>query len=63
MPKLVNRAETCECCGRDLPESEWCQHCGYDNHKIVLGGYACKRIRNEIEAEQTISKDALDGKE
>jgi len=52
MPKLVNRAETCEVCGRDLPESEWCKHCGHDNHKVVLTGRACKRIRNEIKADQ-----------
>lgn len=52
MPKLVRKAETCEVCGRDLPVSEICEYCGHDNHQLVLGGYACKRIRNEIEADR-----------
>ena len=52
MPKLTRKTETCESCGRDLPESEICQYCGYNNHQIALGGWACKRIKNEIEAER-----------
>lgn len=43
------KAETCENCGRGLPvESEWCQYCGYDNHRKKLSHWACNRIRNEI---------------
>lgn len=62
MPKLVRKAEICECCGRDLPETEICQYCGHDNHQLVLGGWACKRIRNEIEIEHA-SKEAINGKD
>ncbi len=68
MPKLIRRAESCENCGRDLPISEICQYCGHDNHQLVLGGYACKRIHNEIEVERAAkgelwqSEDAKDGK-
>ncbi len=54
MPKLIRKAETCESCGRDLPESEICQYCGHDNHQAVLSGWAVKRIRNEIEADRTV---------
>lgn len=56
MPKLKfeNKAETCECCGRDLPVLEICKHCGHDNHQLILSGRACKRIRKEIEAEQAL---------
>ncbi len=46
--KLVRKAETCESCGRDLPESEICQYCGHDNHRLMLSGRACQRIRKEI---------------
>lgn len=56
MPKLIRKAETCESCGRDLPNGEICEHCGHDNHQVVLGGWACKRIRNEIEADQAAKK-------
>jgi len=48
----MGRAETCKSCGRDLPDSEWCQYCGHDNHNKKLGGWTCKRIRNEIKAER-----------
>jgi hypothetical protein len=51
------KAETCECCGRDLPESEICQYCGHDNHKLMLSGRACKRIRKEIEIERASKGD------
>jgi len=51
---MMPKAETCECCGRDLPESEICQYCGHDNHRLKLSGQACKRIRNEIEAERAV---------
>lgn len=51
------KAETCECCGRDLSETEWCQYCGHDNHKLMLSGRACKRIRNEIDAQRSAGKD------
>ena len=54
MPKLIRKAESCESCGRDLPIGEICQFCGYDNHQLVLGGYACKRIRNEIKVDKKI---------
>lgn len=54
MPKLVRKAESCESCGRDLPESEICKHCGHDNHQLFLSGKACKRIRNEIEADKIV---------
>lgn len=46
------KAETCEICGRDLPDSEWCDFCGHNNHKPQLSGWALKRIRNEIKDEQ-----------
>ncbi len=42
------KAETCENCGRDLPVSEFCGHCGHDNRKLQLSGWACKRIKNDI---------------
>ncbi len=54
MPKLVRKAESCEICGRDLPDSEWCKHCNHDNHQVVLGGWACKRIRNEIAEDRAV---------
>ncbi len=54
MPKLIRKAESCESCGRDLPETEICQYCGHDNHQVVLGGWACKRIRNEIEEDRAV---------
>lgn len=44
--------ETCEYCGRDLPDSEICGHCGFDNHKLKISGHACVRIRKEIEREK-----------
>ncbi len=50
--KKKMKAETCECCGRDLPEGEICTFCGHDNHKLKLSGYACKRIRREIKEER-----------
>ena len=46
------KAETCEGCGRDLPESEICEHCGHNNHKLRLTFRAQKRIKSEIEAER-----------
>lgn len=48
----MEKVETCECCGRDLPESEICKYCGHNNHKLMLSGRACKRIRKEIERER-----------
>lgn len=51
------KSETCECCGRDLPESEICQYCGHDNHRLMLSGRACKRIRKEIEIERASKGD------
>lgn len=50
MPK----AESCECCGRDLPDSEICGYCGYDNHQLKLSGAAQKRIHKEIAEERKI---------
>lgn len=58
----MDKVETCECCGRDLPVSEWCEHCGHDNHKMQVSGWACKRIKREIEAERSL-KGVLNGKE
>ncbi len=55
MPKLVRKAESCENCGRDLPEMEICQYCGHDNHQLFLSGRACKRIRKEIEADRPVN--------
>ena len=46
------KAETCECCGRDLPETEVCENCGHDNHRLKLSRHACLRIRKEILAEK-----------
>ena len=52
------KAETCECCGRDLTlESEWCQWCGHDNHHLKTSGYAKIRIRKEIKAERMSRKE------
>lgn len=48
----MKKAETCECCGRDLPETEICYYCGHDNHKLRLAGGAIRRIRGEIEEER-----------
>ena len=45
------KAETCENCGRDLPDGETCEHCGHDNHKLKLGGRARKRILREMESD------------
>jgi len=46
------KAETCENCGRDLPVLEQCKHCGHDNHRLKVSGYAKVRIRKEIKSEQ-----------
>ena len=51
---MRKKAETCEGCGRDLPDSEWCDFCGHNNHKIQLSGWARKRISREIEAERDV---------
>jgi len=45
----MSKAETCECCGRDLPEGEVCSHCEHDNHKLQLSGRARKRSLGEME--------------
>ena len=47
----MSKAEAGENVVRDLPDSEICEHCGYDNHRLRLTGQAQKRIRKEI-AEQ-----------
>jgi len=53
MPVTKIKVETCECCGRDLPESEICEYCGFNNHRLhKLSGWSYKRIRKEIKAEQ-----------
>lgn len=57
--KARHKAETCECCGRDLPVVEICEHCGHDNHKLQLGGRAIKRIRKDIEAERSINQQKI----
>ena len=46
------KKETCENCGRDLPDSEWCEHCSHHTHKLHLSGRAYKRMNKEIEAER-----------
>ena len=51
---LPTRSETCESCGRDLPDSEYCEFCGHNNHRTLLSGGACKRIKEEIEAEKPV---------
>ncbi len=48
----MSKAETCENCGRDLPEIEICEHCGHDNHKSKPTGWGNKRIRREIKTER-----------
>ncbi len=52
---MAEKAETCEQCGRDLPESEICTHCGHDNHRRHLGGPVVKQIRREVEAEKGLT--------
>ncbi len=52
---MIMKAETCEQCGRDLPESEICTYCGHDNHRKKLGGWTIKRIRNEMKAEKGLT--------
>lgn len=48
----MEKVETCENCGRDLPESEFCEHCGYDNRRLKLTGMRQRKIRLEIERER-----------
>lgn len=45
----MRKTETCECCGRDLPEGEVCDYCGHNNHKLQLSYRARKRILGEME--------------
>lgn len=52
------RAETCECCGRDLSDTEICQFCGFDNHKTHWGGWTKKRVRREI-ARDKMSREVV----
>ena len=49
---MSDKEETCISCGRDLPESEWCSYCGFNNHKRQLGGWAKKQIESDIFAER-----------
>jgi hypothetical protein len=46
------RNETCESCGRDLPVSEICEYCGFDNHKRHMGGWTKKSVKKSIEIEK-----------
>ncbi len=46
------KIEICEACGRDLPNSERCEFCGHNNHKLKLSGRATQRIRREIAEEK-----------
>ncbi len=51
---MSKKAETCECCGRNLPESEICGFCGHDNHRVQVSGWAVQRIHKEIEKERAL---------
>lgn len=59
-----SKADSCENCGRDLPNAERCEYCGHDNHITRITGGSAKRIRREIREDRIrAAADAMHGRD
>lgn len=57
----MEKVETCELCGRDLPDSEICEYCGFNNHRKSPNNiWASKRIKREMATDREINDKALE---
>jgi hypothetical protein len=54
------KVETCECCGRDLPDNIICEYCGYNNYTPTPVGWGKKRIKRQMKADRIANEQIAD---